>query len=166
MRVSCYKGAMAKPLRAGGEVDSWCTKCKLVLNHRIIALVGTTPARVECSTCSSHHNFRARAPGDKAPSATGTTRSSSAGSSGPRSARGPTKAQQVVLDRERSWEKAVNGKAVADFRAYRVSEIFEEGDLVRHSKFGDGIVTRLLEGKKVEILFKDDARTLAHGLTD
>jgi hypothetical protein len=28
------------------------------------------------------------------------------------------------------------------------------------------VVTRLLEGKKVEILFKDDARTLAHGLTD
>jgi hypothetical protein len=44
--------------------------------------------------------------------------------------------------------------------------MFEEGELVRHSKFGDGIVTRLLEGKKVEVLFKDDARTLAHGLTD
>ena len=146
---------MAKPLRAGGEVDSWCTKCKLVLNHRIIALVGTTPARVECSTCSSHHNFRARAPGDKAPSAGGTT-TRSASSAGPRSTRGPTKAQQLVLDRERSWEKAVNGK----------SEIFEEGNLIRHSKFGDGVVTRLLEGKKVEILFKDEARTLAHGLTD
>ena len=70
------------------------------------------------------------------------------------------------MDRERTWEKSVSGKGVHDFRPYRVSEIFEEGDLVRHSKFGDGIVTRLLEGKKVEILFKDDARTLAHGLTD
>jgi hypothetical protein len=157
---------MAKPLRAGGEVDSWCTKCKLVLNHRIIALVGATPARVECSTCGSHHNFRARAPGDKGPSSGATSRPAAGTSAGSRSGRGPTKAQQVVLDRERSWEKAVNGKAVGDFRAYRVSEIFEEGDLVRHSKFGDGIVTRLLEGKKVEILFKDDARTLAHGLTD
>ncbi len=158
---------MSKPLRAGGEVDSWCTKCKLVLNHRIIALVGTTPARVECSTCSSHHNFRARAPGDKAPlggagARAGVTRSAS----GPRSTRGPTKAQQIVLDRERSWEKAVNGKAVSEFRAYRVSEIFVEGELVRHSKFGDGVVTRLLEGKKVEILFKDEARTLAHNLSD
>ena len=70
------------------------------------------------------------------------------------------------MDRERTWEKSVNGRAVSEFRPYRVSEIFDEGDLVRHSKFGDGIVTRLLEGKKVEILFKDDARTLAHGLTD
>lgn len=160
---------MVKPLKAGGEVDSWCTKCKLVLNHRIIALVGTVPARVECSTCNSHHNFRARAPGDKAPSAGGSSavaRGSATKSAGPRSTRGPTKAQQIVIDRERSWEKAVSGKGVNEFRAYRVSEIFEEGDLIRHSKFGDGVVTRLLEGKKVEILFKDDARTLAHGLTD
>ncbi len=163
---------MAKPLKAGGEVDSWCTKCKLVLNHRIIAMVGPVPARVECSTCSSHHNFRAKAPGDK--TATTSTRAgagASAGgrtatSAGPVSKRGPTKAQQVILDRERTWEKSVNGRAVSDFRPYRVSEIFEEGDLVRHTKFGDGVVTRLLEGKKVEILFKDDARTLAHGLTD
>ena len=158
---------MSKPLRAGGEVDSWCTKCKLVLNHRIIAMVGTTPVRVECSTCNSHHNFRARSPADKAPAAGGSSRAASgATSAGPRSTRGPTKAQQLVMDRERTWEKSIAGKGVHDFRKYRVSEIFEEGDLVRHSKFGDGIVTRLLEGKKVEILFKDDARTLAHGLTD
>ncbi|MBX3191625.1 MAG: hypothetical protein KF819_31825 [Labilithrix sp.] len=156
---------MIKPLRAGGEVDSWCTKCKLVLNHRVIAMVGAQPVRVECSTCGSHHNFRARAPGEKAPS-TGARSSAGSTSSGPRSVRGPTKAQQAVMDRERTWEKAIAGKGVHDFRQYRVHETFNEGDLIRHSKFGDGVVTRLLEGKKVEILFKDDARTLAHGLTD
>jgi len=164
---------MTKPLKAGGEVDSWCTKCKLVLNHRVIAMVGGQPVRVECSTCNSHHNFRARAPGDKAPSARASASGASAtrarasgGSAGPRSVRGPTKAQQALMDRERSWEKAIAGKGVHDFRAYRVSEVFTEGDLVRHSKFGDGVVTRIIEGKKVEILFKDEPRTLAQGLTD
>ncbi len=156
---------MSKPLRAGGEVDSWCTKCKLFLNHRIIAMVGGTPARVECSTCGSHHNFRARAPGEKAPAATRTSSSSSAG---PRSVRASsvTKAQQAALDRERSWEKAVSGKAVAEFKNYRVDQTFAEGDLIRHKKFGDGIVTRILDPKKVEILFRDEPRTLAQGLTD
>lgn len=159
---------MSKPLKAGGEVDSWCTKCKLVLNHRIIAMVGPNPVRVECSTCGSHHNFRARAPGDKAPSAgAGGSRIVGASSAGPRSARSTvTKAQQAVLDRERTWEKAIAGKGVHDFRPYRVSETFAEGDLVRHSKFGDGVVVRILDAKKVEILFKDDARTLAQSLTD
>lgn len=160
---------MSKPLRAGGEVDSWCTKCKLVLNHRIIAMVGGTPVRVECSTCNSHHNFRARAPGDKAPAAgtrSSSTSSAKASASGPRSTRGPTKAQQAVMDRERMWEKSVSGKGVNEFRPYRVSEIFTEGDLVRHSKFGDGVVLRIIEQKKVEILFKDETRTLAQALTD
>lgn len=155
---------MSKPLRAGGEVDSWCTKCKLVLNHRVIAMVGGVPVRVECSTCMSHHNFRARAPGEKAPSA---ARAAST-SSGPRSTRAAsaTKAQQAALDRERSWEKAVSGKAVSEFKNYRVDEIFAEGDLIRHKKFGDGVVTRILDPRKVEILFKDEPRTLAQGLTD
>lgn len=155
---------MSKPLRAGGEVDSWCTKCKLVLNHRVIAMVSGTPVRVECSTCMSHHNYRARAPGEKA-AATGTP--TARASAGPRSARASvTKAQQAALDRERSWEKAVAGKAVSDFISYRVDQTFSEGDLIRHKKFGDGIVTRILDSKKVEILFKDEPRTLAQGLTD
>src|SRR6185295_13308336 len=156
---------MSKPLKAGGEVDSWCTKCKLVLNHRIIAMVGSNPVRVECSTCGSHHNFRARAPGDKAPAGGGTR--SVVGSAGPKSTRmSITKAAQAALEREKTWEKAIAGKAVSQFRPYKVSETFSEGDLVRHTKFGDGVVTRILDPKKVEVLFKDEPRTLAQGLTD
>jgi hypothetical protein len=156
-----------KPLRAGGEVDSYCTKCKLVLNHRIIAMVASTPVRVECSTCGSHHNFRARAPGDKAPAAGGGGTRTVVSSSGPRSTRSSvTKAQQALIERERSWEKAIAGKGVHEFRQYRVSETFAEGDLVRHTKFGDGVVTRILDARKIEILFKDEPRTLAQGMTD
>src|SRR4051794_25166782 len=101
---------MSKPLRAGGEVDSWCTKGKLVLNHRVIAMVQGTPVRVECSTCGSHHNFRARAPGEKAPAADRPGRAASSGSAGPRSTRTSTvtKAAQAALDREKSWERAVS----------------------------------------------------------
>jgi hypothetical protein len=159
---------MPKPLRAGGEVDSWCTKCRLYLNHRIIAMVGTKPARVECSTCSSHHNYRARPPGDKAEAAGAPRSGRVVGSSGaaPRSGRGPTKAQQEQLDRERSWEKAVSGKAPRDFKPYRVTQTFAYGELVHHAKFGDGIVTRVIDAHKVEILFKDEPRTLAQALAD
>lgn len=154
---------MSKPLKAGGEVDSWCTKCKLFLNHRIIAMVGGTPVRVECSTCSSHHNFRARPPGDK-PAAGGKAATSERA---PRSTRSSvTKAQQALLDREKMWEKAIAGKGVNEFKNYRVDDMFNEGDLIRHKKFGDGVVTRIIDPKKIEILFKDEPRTLAQGLTD
>jgi hypothetical protein len=34
---------------------------------------------------------------------------------------------------------------------------------VRHSKFGDGFVVRVIDRGKIEILFQDGPRTMAHG---
>jgi hypothetical protein len=155
---------MSKPPKAGGEIDSWCTKCRLFLNHRIIAMVGPRPARVECSTCGSHHNFRPRPPGEKAePAARGAR---SGGSSAPRAPRGMTRAEEARHQRETQWEKAIAGRALSDFTPYRVSHMFVEGQLIRHTKFGEGVVVRVVDPHKVEIMFRDDNRTLAQGLTD
>ncbi len=39
---------------------------------------------------------------------------------------------------------------------------FREGELVLHSKFGEGYVDKVLEGAKISIMFRDGAKTLAH----
>jgi hypothetical protein len=155
----------SKNLRAGGEVDSYCTKCRMVLNHRIIAMVGTTPRKVECSTCNSHHLYRARPPGEKAEP--GEKAARGAGTKEPRAPRvtSATKARALNESREKSWEKAVLGKAVNDFTRYTVKSTFRQGELVRHSKFGDGVVTRVVDSVKVEVAFKDETRMLAQNLT-
>jgi hypothetical protein len=152
-----------KPLRAGGEVDSYCTKCRLVLNHRIIAMVGTKPRKVECSTCGSHHLYRANPPGVRPEREVSEMK---AGRSEPKAPRvgHVTRAEAARQDREKTWEKATFGKALTDFRRYAVSATFREGDLVRHSKFGDGFVTRIVDASKVEVMFKDETRMLAQGL--
>ncbi|MFO0637619.1 MAG: hypothetical protein U0183_00305 [Polyangiaceae bacterium] len=162
---------MSKPLKTGGEADSYCTKCKMILNHRIIAMVGNTPVRVECSTCGSHHNYRPRLPGEKAPRERGVSEAkprAAGGSSSPRPAGGvraaAVRAEEERVSRERFWEKAVSGKTPSEFRPYRVSEAFAEGDLVHHSKFGDGVVTRVVDANKVEILFRQEPKTLAQNL--
>jgi hypothetical protein len=147
---------MTKAPKVGGEIDSYCTKCRLVLNHRIIAMVGALAKKVECSTCSSHHNFRARMPGERAEGAAPRAAS-------PRVQR-ETKAAAAERERTMSWEKAIAGKAPKDFRSYRISERFQEGDLLRHTKFGDGVVARIIDAGKVEVLFKDESKTLAQGI--
>jgi hypothetical protein len=38
------------------------------------------------------------------------------------------------------------------------------GDLLRHTKFGDGVVTQVLDARKVEVLFRDEPRKLAQGI--
>ena len=62
------------------------------------------------------------------------------------------------------WEKAIAGRSVSEFKAYNVGANFHEGDLVRHRRFGDGVVTRVIDAHKVEVLFRDEARTLAQGM--
>lgn len=49
---------MSNVPRVGGEVDAACTKCKMLLGHTILAMVGSRIARVRCNTCQGEHNFR------------------------------------------------------------------------------------------------------------
>lgn len=152
---------MPKSLKAGGEVDSWCTKCKLLLTHRIVAMIGPKPARVECETCRSQHVFRERAPGEKATTAGGAVRKTAAAGTTRSTV---TRLEQERRDREKSWEKSVNGRAPTDFIKYDPKRTFGVGDLLRHTKFGDGVVTQVLDARKVEVLFRDEPRKLAQGI--
>jgi hypothetical protein len=149
---------MAKALRVAGEVDGWCTRCRLVLNHRIISMKSGKPHQVECLTCRTSHLWRPNVPGEKiAPDAPEPTRTGKGGSRVPR--------VSAAMKHEQSWEKAIAGRGVTDFKSYTVGGSFHEGDLLRHKKFGDGVVTRVIDGGKVEVLFRDEARTLAQGMT-
>lgn len=164
-----------KKLKPADEIDAYCTKCKLDLSHRIISLEGDKPHRVECQTCHSHHLYRrpksmpeeprvARTRG-ATPSSSSSSSSTSKSSTGGRSTSArAVAAQQAENQRERDWEKRVSGHSVADFRAYRVSLSFEPNELVRHKTFGDGYVVRVIDKNKIEVMFKDGSRTLAHGV--
>jgi hypothetical protein len=151
---------MSKPLRVAGEVDSWCTRCRLLLNHRIVSMKVGKPYQVECLTCRSQHIWRPHAPGAK-PASSGSERTSSAAAGASRR----TSARPSAQKQGRQWEQAILGRAVHEFKTYSADASFLEGDLVRHRKFGDGIVTRVIDAKKVEVLFQDEARTLAQALT-
>lgn len=163
-----------KKPRTGGEIDSWCTKCKLDLTHRIIAMVGDVVKKVECKTCGSHHLYRppksereramaakaaareAREAGRPAPSLSSSSSSRAAGRSGSAAA---ARERDLVT----AWEKSIAGQPSTAFKPYRITLVLSEGELVRHSKFGDGVVARVLDPTKVEILFKDGLRMMAHG---
>jgi hypothetical protein len=157
--------ATVKKPATAGEIDAWCTKCRMDLNHRIVAMVGDQVKRVLCLTCKTEHNFHKP---KSAPAA-----AVRAASSGPPSGKKPAgrstaaerEAAAAKAERARvhTWEKAIAGQPSSAFRAFRITESFAEGDLVRHTKFGDGVVARVVDRAKVEILFQDGARTMAQG---
>ena len=70
---------------------------------------------------------------------------------------------KVERDQTASWEKAIAGQPTGAFKQFRISLVLNQGELIRHPKFGDGVVARVIDRGKVEILFKDGPRTMAHG---
>ncbi|HEY3234126.1 MAG TPA: hypothetical protein VGJ84_05390 [Polyangiaceae bacterium] len=142
-----------KPLSAGSEVDAWCTRCRLDLGHRIVAMVGGKPKVVICQTCGSRHNYRS-------PRATGGNNEpvrrepASPKRSSPRS-----RAEQERLVQ---WETRVGGQVTQAFARYSMDRRFRLGELIVHRKFGEGYVDRVLEDGKISVMFRDGSRTLAH----
>jgi hypothetical protein len=157
-----------KPPKPGSEVDAWCTKCRMDLLHRIIAMHNGKIIRVECRTCGGHHNYRKP---HSAPSLTKGTALRSISADRTQKARplpslSPRRAAAAEAERQReaNWQKAVLGQPVSSFRAYRASQTFSLGDLIRHGKFGDGYIVRVIDRQKVEVMFKDGPRMLAQAL--
>ncbi|MBL8604543.1 MAG: hypothetical protein JNK72_21635 [Myxococcales bacterium] len=62
------------------------------------------------------------------------------------------------------WAELIAEKADDAFVPYEMSSRYERGALVQHGKFGKGYVTSV-EGNRVEVVFEDAVRKLAHGVS-
>ncbi len=132
---------MPEKILAGENIASYCTKCKLGLDHTIVAMEGEKIVKVKCRTCGSTHKFRDPADPPK-------TRSSKA-----KKADG-TKTSSATL-----WETGIAG-AKGKEHVYTMSAKYRVGDIVIHDKFGKGVVQKLYSNK-CDMLFQDKERLMA-----
>jgi hypothetical protein len=44
--------------RLGDIIDDYCIKCKQIMNHAIVSMLNTDPAKVRCRTCHNDHDYR------------------------------------------------------------------------------------------------------------
>jgi hypothetical protein len=135
--------------KAGDEVDSKCTKCKMVLAHTIVAMVGDAIVRVKCNTCNGEHAYR---PPPSASEATAKKR----------------RAERKTSNIERIGQRAaasdydvlLKNKDVSKPIPYAPSVKLSRDDVVTHTKFGIGLVTEIREGKKAHVAFPEGGRIL------
>jgi hypothetical protein len=52
-------------MRLGDNVEDYCTRCKLSLEHSIVAMHGEEVLQVRCRTCNSEHKYRRNRGGKK-----------------------------------------------------------------------------------------------------
>jgi len=128
-------------LKVGGEVDSFCTRCNLILAHTIHAMVGPRPVKVECNTCHAVHAFRGPARGAT-----------------PRPAR--TRALSGPLA---SFDQVLRTKNLALAVKYSPRTAFAEDQVIEHPTFGLGFVSMVLDGGKIQVTFRSDVKVLVHG---
>lgn len=153
-----------KPLSAGSEIDAWCTKCRMDLGHRIVAMVGPVPKRVVCQTCGGEHTYRAPRSGGSASPVVRKKGGEAAPASKRAAPAGVRAAARAKEEEERygTWAQHTLGKAVDAFTRYSMDLKLAVGQLILHPKFGEGYVEAVNEDAKVSVMFRDGRKTLAH----
>ena len=136
-------------LKAGGEVDSFCTRCEMTLAHTIIAMMENRPVKVECNTCHGVHRFR----GDLPASAR----------RGPGAAPGktarPARERPVTI----SFDEVLRSKNLAMAQPYSPKASFAVDQVIEHKLFGLGWVSAVKDATKIEVTFRADVKILVHG---
>lgn len=126
---------------AGADVDAYCSKCKLVLAHVIIAVAKNKPARVECKTCQGVHAYRAAATKKR-----------------PKTKR----AAGETARRPSNYDEALASRDISRAKRYQATALFNVDDVVDHKMFGLGLVTRVLADDKIEVLYREGIRVMVH----
>ena len=149
--------AYTRPLndiRVGGEIDAVCTRCRMVTNHRIVAMVDGLVKRVICLTCDSQHNYH-QPPGEKKQAAAKTMRVSRE----MKKTSAPSGGARVFAQWMKNKEEMNANERVPV--PYNFRETFEPGQPIDHPKFGLGFVQKIIPPNKMEVMFETDVKTLA-----
>ena len=141
-------------VKVGGETSAYCTSCRDMRHHVVVAMVGREPARVECLSCHKQHNYKAGPPGARA-------KSKGEGPSAARKPRPRAPAEQPEAG-EHPLDALLAVRSPGEARAYVPSDHYEIGDLVNHPSFGLGAVSATPGPGKIEVIFRDACRLLMH----
>lgn len=58
-------GRAMETIRLGDVIDDYCTRCRLLTNHSVVAIVGEEVKKVRCRTCNHEHDYRQGKVGQK-----------------------------------------------------------------------------------------------------
>jgi len=145
---------MNKPLSAGSIVETRCTRCRAVLNHTIVAMVGEKIVRVECNTCHGTHAYHPVKP----------VKEVTASGAGPKKAAAPraTKADPQAAARA-EWEALQPGMDPAQAIPYDMNRTYRAKSLLFHPNFGLGVVQLVIPPQKIDVLFQTGVKRLRCG---
>jgi len=129
-------------IEVGGNILSYCGKCKADSLHIVFAMQESKIGKVTCESCGAKHNYRKpkSLPEDKTASK-------------------PSKNTKSPAQRIKKSSKKIDD-TLANYDPntvlnYSMKEDYKESSIIRHSSFGIGIVTKKITTTKVEAQFEN-----------
>lgn len=138
----------------GEDVEAWCTRCRMNLNHRVIAVVGNEIHKVHCLTCGGDHRYYP-----------------------PKHAKPEGKEKRTIrvggLDKTRKSVDRSAERAISEWntimkdrqpdvipRPYRIADSYRTGELIEHPTLGTGRVMDVLGSQRIQVIFREGRKVL------
>lgn len=145
---------MNKQLSAGSIVETNCTRCRQVMNHTIVAMVGEKIVRVECNTCRGIHAFHPVKVAKESAAARGLGAKAAV-------------ARKVKVDPEEAaraeWEALQPSMDPAKAIPYDMNRSYRAKNLLFHPNFGLGVIQLVIAPNKMDVLFQTGKKRLRCG---
>jgi hypothetical protein len=144
-----------RKLSAGDIIEARCTRCRDILNHRIVAMVAEKIVRVECNTCGGTHNYYP-------PPAPKTAKTVGSGTSARKpSGAAPRMAKKDPAQADRDeWSAMRPNMRIDRAIIYNMTVKYKINDVVDHPVFGFGLVKLVIVPNKMQVLFEDGIKLL------
>lgn len=139
------RAAPSTKLSVGGEVDSWCGKCKEMTTHNIVAMVGDQPKQVICQVCNSRHDFRTEPPArHKKAASAGAASAATGGDLGTAARRNEDRELQKRQEAKRQLQKEL--QEAVEPRTFDPKARYKAGEIIVHPEHGRGKIENVLRG--------------------
>jgi hypothetical protein len=140
------------PYVVGNAIEGYCKKCRGDTNQTIVEIEGNQVRTSRCADCNSEMPFRSPRARTKAGlrevaakrKSTATTRRSKKKQESP----------------EEIYRQLLEGKDLSEAVKYNAKKPLDEGQIIKHPKFGIGIVTSVTEPTKASVAFEDRPRVM------
>jgi len=133
--------AKQKSYAIGDEILTECGKCKTEMHHVITAMKEDEIKKVMCKGCNSTHVYR-----DKRKK---TTKKSAT-----------DKPKTKRRSRKKDWHKLTAEMVEDDFIDYDMSKDYSEQRGIKHHKFGNGVIIKVIASTQMEVVFENSIKIL------
>lgn len=145
---------MTEELAPGKDILGYCMKCKLNLAHTITSMVEDEVSKVTCNTCG-----KGKAPKKFRPPKTEKKKAAPRATKKSSVEKPLSMAKAATADVD-DWNQLNKTNLTATPPEYALAAVYGLNECITHPKFGVGFINKVINDKRMEVLFESGRKML------